>query len=46
MEIWESMKARVVEIYGGGQDRNGDRFTLMADMNIDVRMENGVRLRP
>ena len=25
--------------YMGGQDRNGDTFTLMADMNIVVRME-------
>ena len=46
MEIWESMIARVVELMLGkvsrymvDQDRNGDRFTLMADMNIVVQME-------
>ena len=43
MEIFESMIGRVVELVPGkisrymvDQDRNGDRFTLMADINIVV----------
>ena len=45
MEIWESMIGRVVELVPGkvsrymvDPDRIGDGFTLMADMNIVVRM--------